>query len=57
MFIDQCKILRARFDIQAKDTLFPNPDSEKSIPMDGLSVFIDKTWEKIKSQKELNLPD
>lgn len=25
--------------------------------MDGLSVFIEKTWEKIKSQKELNLPD
>mmetsp|Transcript_45372 Transcript_45372/g.33151 ORF Transcript_45372/g.33151 Transcript_45372/m.33151 type:complete len:121 (-) Transcript_45372:1113-1475(-) len=25
--------------------------------MDGLSVFIDKTWEKIKTQKELNLPD
>jgi Root hair defective 3 GTP-binding protein (RHD3) len=25
--------------------------------MDGLALFIDKTWEKIKSQKELNLPD
>lgn len=25
--------------------------------MDGLSCFIDKTWDKIKSQKELNLPD
>lgn len=25
--------------------------------MDGLSIFIDKTWEKIRTQKELNLPD
>lgn len=25
--------------------------------MDGLSLYIDKTWEKIRAQKELNLPD
>ena len=25
--------------------------------MDGLSLFIDNTWEKIRTQKELNLPD
>ena len=25
--------------------------------MDGLSIFIDQTWDKIKNQKELNLPD
>lgn len=25
--------------------------------MDGLAIFIDKTWEKIRTQKELNLPD
>ena len=25
--------------------------------MDGLSIFIEQTWEKIKTQKELNLPD
>jgi hypothetical protein len=25
--------------------------------MDGLALFIDKTWETIRSQKELNLPD
>jgi hypothetical protein len=30
-------------------TLFPDIEGQKSIPMDGLSVFIDKTWEKIKS--------
>jgi len=25
--------------------------------MDGLAIFIDNTWDKIKDQKELNLPD
>lgn len=25
--------------------------------MDGLSIFIDNTWDKIRNQKELNLPD
>ena len=25
--------------------------------MDGLPMFIDKTWEIIKSQKDINLPD
>lgn len=25
--------------------------------MDGLALFIDKTWETIRMQKELNLPD
>jgi hypothetical protein len=25
--------------------------------MDGFAVFIDKTWQMIKSHKELNLPD
>jgi hypothetical protein len=27
------------------------------VPIDGLSLFIEKTWEKIRTQKELNLPD
>ena len=25
--------------------------------MDGLQIFIDQTWDTIKNQKELNLPD
>ena len=27
------------------------------MPIDGLSIFIDSTWDVIKNQKELNLPD
>jgi hypothetical protein len=55
-FIEGCLQLKQRFDVGAKNTLFPGIES-KNVPMDGLTVFIDKTWEKIKTQKELNLPD
>lgn len=30
---------------------------EKNVPIDGLSIFIDQTWQVIRDQKELNLPD
>jgi len=55
-FVEGCEKLRARFDIENPDTLYPK-NSEKNIPIDGLSVFIDQTWEVIRNQKELNLPD
>jgi hypothetical protein len=56
-FVEQCKILRGRFDAKAENSLFPQGDDANNIPIDGLCCFIDKTWEKIKTQKELNLPD
>lgn len=55
-FFEKCKQLITRFDLDAADTLFPSLES-KNVPMDGLSIFIDNTWEKIRTQKELNLPD
>ena len=56
-FYEKCKQLRGRFEHDAYDTLFPAPDQRKNVPMDGLSLFIGHTWEKIRTQKELNLPD
>lgn len=56
-FFEKCKELRTRFDLAVPNTLFPSPDQAKNVPMDGLSLFIDHTWEKIRTQKELNLPD
>jgi len=47
-FYEKAKILRNRFDVKATDTLFPVQDG-KNVPMDGLSIFIDKTWEKIRT--------
>lgn len=55
-FYEKAKELKGRFDIKASNTLFPTQEG-KNTPMDGLSIFIDKTWEKIRTQKELNLPD
>ncbi len=41
-----------------KDNFFSLEDYRKDrVPIDGLALFIDKTWEKIRLQKELNLPD
>lgn len=54
-FVQKCKDLRARFD--SKVGLFPAVGEGKNVPMDGLALFIGHTWEKIRTQKELNLPD
>ena len=57
-FYEKCKLLRGRFDENAPDTLFPDHgEGKKNTPMDGLALFISHTWEKIRTQKELNLPD
>ena len=47
-FIESTKALRTRFDPSANNTLFPTTDM-KSVPMDGLSIFIEQTWEKIRT--------
>ena len=54
--------LKGRFNVNSQDSLYPeipqNADSGgKAVPIDGLSIFIDSTWDVIKNQKELNLPD
>ena len=56
-FVQKCKALRNRFDENEPDSLFPRSEVGKTIPLDGLSIFIQNTWEKIRTQKELNLPD
>lgn len=57
-FYEKAKNLRGRFDNAAPDCLFPTAGSAtKNVPMDGLALFISNTWDKIRTQKELNLPD
>ena len=56
-FYSDCKELRGRFDAAAKNTLFPESVEGKNVPVDGLALFVGHTWEKIRNQKELNLPD
>jgi hypothetical protein len=56
-FLLKAKELRGRFDTSVSDTLFPVVAEGKNVPMDGLAMFVSHTWDKIKNQKELNLPD
>ena len=56
-FYAKCKDLRGRLNSEASDSLFPKSGDGKNVPMDGLTLFMSHTWEKIRTQKELNLPD
>lgn len=55
-FKEKCIELKGRFSRDANNSLFPKSDS-KPVPIDGLPVYIDSTWNVIKNDKELNLPD
>ena len=50
--------MRGRFDIQTSDSLFLQSEAQDSnLPIDAVPVFVEKSWEVIRNQKELNLPD
>ena len=57
LFYSKAAELKDRFRVDVSDSLFLNDADQKNIPIDGLHVYIDKSWESIKDQKELNLPD
>jgi hypothetical protein len=61
-FADECKILKERFTVGHEKCFYPQIATDagngaKAVPIDGLTYFIDTTWDVIKNQKELNLPD
>jgi len=59
-FHEKTKLLKGRFenlDGSGDSVYLPRQGEDDNIPIDGLSVFIDQTWEVIRNQKELNLPD
>jgi hypothetical protein len=54
--------LKERFTVGSENCFYPQiatdaGNGSKAVPVDGLSYFIDTTWDIIKHQKELNLPD
>jgi protein SEY1 len=55
-FTQHCGELRSRFSTENNANWFAGHEGYR-VPMDGLPLFVDKTWEKIRTQKELNLPD
>ena len=48
--------MKARFSPSHQSTFFPHQDT-KNVPIDGLPMYIEQTWDVIKNDKELNLPD
>ena len=54
--------MKERFTVGHEKCFYPEIATDagngaKAVPIDGLSYFIDTTWDVIKNQKELNLPD
>ena len=47
-FFEEAKALKARFEVGHEKTLFPSTEF-KSIPMDGLPIYTEQTWEKIRT--------
>lgn len=56
-FYDKAKELRNRFEVKNPSTLFLSDAEQKNIPIDGMPIFIERSWTIIRNQKELNLPD
>lgn len=56
-FTEKCKEMKERFRQESDNTLFPSAGADKNVPVDGLTFYIDQTWQTIKEQKDLNLPD
>lgn len=56
-FYDKAKELRNRFEVKNPNTLFLSDAEQKNIPIDGMPIFIERSWTIIRNQKELNLPD
>ena len=57
-FAEKATELRSRFDRDSDNTLFlDSTASSLNVPLDGMPVYVDQTWEVIRNQKELNLPD
>ena len=49
--------MRQRFMVGTGDSLFLSEAEQKNLPIDGIPIFVEQSWESIRSQKELNLPD
>ena len=55
--MEQAAKLKERFEINAENSLFMDDATQKNVPMDGMPVFVSQSWDTIRNQKELNLPD
>lgn len=44
------------FSLDNQKGVFTDKDPSR-VPIDGLSVYVQQTWQSIKDQKEINIPD
>ena len=58
-FYEKTKELKERFVDGSPNSVYLDrkEGEDTNVPIDGLSVYIDQTWDVIRNQKELNLPD
>ena len=56
-FVEKTEELKQRLVVGSENALFLDDSEQKNLPIDGLHVFIEKSWEVIRNQKDLNLPD
>ena len=56
-FVEHCATLKQRFVVGSENSLFLDDAEEQNVPMDGLSCYISQTWDVIRGNKELNLPN
>ena len=56
-FYEKTTELKGRFVDGSENMVYLERKGDDNIPIDGLSVYIDQTWDVIRNQKELNLPD
>ena len=56
-FVEEATQLRARFSVNATNTLFLRDADQKNVPMDGMAFFVEKNWEIITNEKDLDLPN
>lgn len=57
-FARETDALRDRFRPDSNESLFRLHDKDSSkVPVGGLALYVRSTWETIRAQKELNLPD
>jgi hypothetical protein len=53
-FVEECKVLKQRFTVGSDNCFYPEVQNNasqgaKAVPIDGLSYFIETTWEIIKN--------
>lgn len=53
----KAELMKHRFEVGSQNTLFLSASEQKNVPMDGLAMYIRQSWDTIRHNRDLNLPD